>query len=133
MPDDGLNWKPGPDTNSIAAQIAHALQSATFWLQAAVGADSDRRAYLIAREAALAATGDGPALRSKLDAFDAEAPHLLARLDPASLDELRDWPGYWDGMPVSAAWCMLHALEHLREHLGSSALTRQLWEQRNQR
>jgi hypothetical protein len=31
---------------------------------------------------------------------------------------------------VSAAWALLHALEHLREHEGQLFLTRQLWDQR---
>jgi len=26
-----------------------------------------------------------------------------------------------------AAWALLHALEHLREHVGQMLLTRQLW------
>jgi hypothetical protein len=32
---------------------------------------------------------------------------------------------------MPAAWALMHALEHLREHLGHMALTRQLWEQGN--
>ena len=28
--------------------------------------------------------------------------------------------------PVTAAWALLHALEHLREHVGHAQLTRQL-------
>ena len=31
---------------------------------------------------------------------------------------------------VTGAWALLHALEHLREHAGQIALTRQLWDQR---
>ena len=30
----------------------------------------------------------------------------------------------------SAAWALVHALEHLREHSGQIGLTRQVWEQR---
>ena len=31
---------------------------------------------------------------------------------------------------VSSAWALLHAVEHVREHMGHAQLTRQLWEQR---
>ena len=31
---------------------------------------------------------------------------------------------------VSGAWALIHALEHLREHMGHAQLTRQLWEHR---
>jgi hypothetical protein len=31
---------------------------------------------------------------------------------------------------VPAAWALLHAMEHLREHEGQMSLTRQLWEAR---
>jgi len=30
----------------------------------------------------------------------------------------------------SAAWALVHALEHLSEHVGHAQLTRQLWERR---
>jgi hypothetical protein len=31
---------------------------------------------------------------------------------------------------VSGAWGLLHAIEHLSEHVGHAQLTRQLWERR---
>ena len=37
-----------------------------------------------------------------------------------------------DDMKVPAAWALLHAIEHLREHVGQMQLTRQLWEQTRQ-
>jgi hypothetical protein len=33
-----------------------------------------------------------------------------------------------DDDPVTAAWALLHALEHLREHAAQAQLTRQLWQ-----
>jgi hypothetical protein len=34
---------------------------------------------------------------------------------------------------VSSAWALIHAVEHLREHLGQAWLTRQLGERRSGR
>ena len=45
-----------------------------------------------------------------------------------------DWGAirhHWDpaqDRPIPAAWALIHALEHLREHIGHVGLTRQLWE-----
>jgi uncharacterized protein DUF664 len=34
------------------------------------------------------------------------------------------------GEQVTAGWALLHAIEHLREHVGHAQLTRQLWDAR---
>ena len=47
-----------------------------------------------------------------------------------------DWSAvrsHWNpeqDLKVSAAWAIMHALEHLREHVGEIALTRHLWDAR---
>ena len=39
-------------------------------------------------------------------------------------------PGGLAQEPVTAAWALIHALVHLREHVGHAELTRQLWDER---
>jgi hypothetical protein len=51
--------------------------------------------------------------------LDAEEP-----FDPTVIRQVPD------DDPVSAAWALLHSLEHLREHVAQAQLTRQLWERR---
>jgi hypothetical protein len=61
---------------------------------------------------------------------DRMAEDCRARLDdqePFDATASRPVP---DDEPVSAAWALLHALEHLREHVAQAQLTRQLWQRR---
>jgi hypothetical protein len=128
LPADALNWKPaGDETNSIAVLTSHSLLSARMWLSVAVAAplpDRDRDA--------------------EFDVTAASADELLARagglfdecLDLTSKDRSVDWGAvrkHWDAgreFELFAAWALIHALEHLREHIGHIGLTRQIWEQR---
>jgi hypothetical protein len=59
------------------------------------------------------------------------AAECRARLDAAEIFDptaIRPTP---EAEPVTAAWALLHALEHLREHVAQAQLTRQLLQQRS--
>jgi hypothetical protein len=65
-----------------------------------------------------------------VDASAEACRDLLAGID--TLDVARTgvapWrPGAAASEPVTAAWALLHALDHLREHVGHAQLTRQLF------
>jgi hypothetical protein len=63
-----------------------------------------------------------------LDAISGECRALLG--DDVAYDPGATGAAPWrtDGSdePVTAAWALLHALEHLREHVGHAQLTRDL-------
>ena len=128
LPPDALNWRPaGDDTSSIAAIANHALTSTRSWLSVAVDAPLPDR--------------DRP---TEFDYTARDTGELLALVDGlfeeclSLVDEERtiDWSAlrkHWDpgrDIELFAAWALLHALEHLREHVGQMSLTRQLWEAR---
>jgi len=125
---DALNWRPaGDDTNSIAAMANHAVTSARTWLSVAVEAPLPDR--------------DRP---TEFDFTARDSGDLLAFVDGlfedclSLIDSSRtvDWAAlrkHWDpgrDIELFPAWALLHALEHLREHVGQMSLTRQLWEAR---
>jgi len=123
-----LNWKPeGEDFNSIAVLAVHSLGSTRSWLCVAAGAElppRDRDQEFRA-EATTAVEFRDSCLRLQADSINLlSRPSRLpwrglrrthARPDPQAAEE------------VTGAWALLHALEHLREHLGQMLLTRQLW------
>jgi uncharacterized damage-inducible protein DinB len=128
LPPEAINWKPpAPDTNSIAVMAHHAILSTRQWFSVAVDEPLGARD----RDAEF-----------KMEYQDAES--LLAALDRAtdecmayiSKDRTVDWSSvreHWSpdiDLKVSAAWAVMHALEHLREHVGEIALTRHLWNAR---
>ena len=127
-PPDALNWRPAGDgTNSIAVLATHSLASTREWLSVAVDEppperDRDSEFEVSARDA-----GELLALTDGL--FE----DCLSLVDKSRTVDWAALRSQWDpdtGVQLLAAWALLHALGHLREHVGQMALTRQLWEAR---
>lgn len=121
-----LNRRPGgEETNGLAVLAAHALGSTRSWLSLAVGAALPQRD----RDAEFLVVVENPAaFLGRVDAWAGECRALLETdlpFDP-SRTGAAPWRTYDQDEPVSAAWALLHALEHLREHVGHAQLTRQL-------
>ena len=125
LPALALNWRPAGDANSIAVMVAHVLKSADFMLTGATAQDADLKRYLAERESAFHFGADANALLEMLDEFEATLAGRLRSVDPARLADTLDWPEW--GSPTVAN-CLVGIVEHLREHVGAAALTRQFWE-----
>jgi hypothetical protein len=121
---DQLNRRPAGDgTNCLAVLATHALGSTRSWLSLATGStlpERDRDAEF------LVVVRDADAFIRDVDSMSERCRSLLAG-DP-SYDGSRvgtaPWRTYGADQPVTAAWALLHALEHLREHVGHAQLTR---------
>lgn len=115
----------------------HVLHSTRSWLATAVGAPLPERD----RESEFRVTEDDPgALLRLVDEMSEECRALLR--DAGEVD----WPAVrktqtrkaharpGDALrEVPAAFALLHALEHLGQHVAHCSLTRQLWEARSGR
>jgi len=118
---DALDWRPGPDTNSVAALVAHSLDAERFLVSTSAGLDlqRDREAHFRVRVA-------GPnVLLALIDQVEGEVDGLLEQVGPERLAMRIERPG----RAHPGSWWLLHALEHTREHVGQAELTRQLYEQ----
>jgi hypothetical protein len=129
---DALNWRPaGQETNSIGILAVHAMTSSRTWLSVSVGAPEPERD----RGAEFRTQVQDPA--DLLATFDRLAGECRAAL---ATDEDIDWGAARtpnrrpSSAPetITAAWTLLHALEHLREHVAHLQLTRQLWDARGE-
>jgi len=136
LPGEALDWKPaGTDTHSIAVLVTHVLHSTRSWLSVALGAPLPDRD----RDSEFRVKSDDPAALA--DFMHDFSRQIMALLDGAG--EV-DWaatrqtharsastarPGDTPEQ-VPASWAVLHAIEHLREHIAHVGLTRQLWEAR---
>jgi hypothetical protein len=129
-PVDRLNRRPaGEGTNGLAVLVTHALGSTLSWLSLATGArlpERDRPSEF------RVVVDDAPGFLAWFDEKAARCEALLdpARpFDPAALG-VPDWRydehDVEDPAPVTSAWALLHALAHLREHVGHAQLTRQV-------
>jgi uncharacterized damage-inducible protein DinB len=131
MSAEALNQRPaGEDTNAIVVLVTHAMFSTRSWLSLAMGVELPPRD----RPAEFRATAeDADDLLAWSDAMAAECRALLA--DGSSYDPKKTGVAPWStgpaaAEPVTAAWALLHAIVHLREHVAQALLTRQLVEPR---
>jgi hypothetical protein len=129
LPVEALNWEPaGADTNSIAVLTTHALHSTRSWLSVAMGAalpERDRDSEF------LVSASDPSTLLSFFDDFAGQCAGLLnsdAAIDWGATRKTHARPGQAPE-EVPAAFALIHALSHLREHVAHVGLTRQLWDQ----
>jgi uncharacterized damage-inducible protein DinB len=116
-----LDWRPGEETNSIAALVAHTLDAERALTAVVAGVVLPRD-----REAAFRVSGLGAErLVALIDATEHEVDGFLGRLTQDRLDASIERPA----RTASGAFWLLHAAVHSREHLGQATLTRQLAEQ----
>lgn len=123
---EALNWKPGPDTNSISALVAHAMDATRYHLANALGITLDRnREEKFDHEAASARD-----LLSLIDQTEADMRDYVSRLTAGVLPIEQTRPSTITATRThNGAYYLIHALQHNREHIGQAALTRQLYEQ----
>ena len=123
---DALNLKPAAeDTNSIAVLAVHSMTSTRSWLSVAVGAPLPERD----RPSEFRASTSGAAdLIAFVEAMQSDCAKLLDETQSIDWRAIRTTHARPNGAVerVSAAWALMHALEHLREHTGQMLLTRQL-------
>jgi uncharacterized damage-inducible protein DinB len=125
LPPEALNWRPlegeGDEaTNSIAALITHLTGSERFLIGEVAGGRPVHRD----REAEFRARAEGvESLRQRLDEATQFVGAALSELRPESLND----PVSFRDRTVTRRWAVLHALEHVGQHLGHIQLTRQLW------
>ncbi len=125
LPQEALDWKPGPDMNSIGVLIAHVTGAEHYWFGDVIQGEPSQRD----REAEFRAQGlDATAWQKRLAESEASAQKALATLPLPDLETLRTFPR--DGRKITVAWSLGHILEHTALHTGHIQITRQLWEQK---
>jgi uncharacterized damage-inducible protein DinB len=122
-----LNRRPaGDDTNSIAVLATHAMHATRLWLTIAVGGEVPERHR--ASEFATVA-GDAETLLRMIDELAADCRAILATPGPIDWSAPR-WFTRDDGsgFEVTAAFALLHGVEHLSAHAADASLTRHVWD-----
>jgi len=129
VPPEALDWKPaGDDSNSVAVLTVHSLHSTRSWLSIATGEPLPQRD----RDSEFrVSASDNNSLFTLFDQMVADCMSLLEpsrSVDWAAMRETHTRPNPEDDWQVPAAWALLHAIEHVREHLGQMQLTQQMWQ-----
>ena len=123
---DALNWKPGDETNSISALVAHSMDATRYHLANTLGITLDRnREEKFDHEAASADD-----LLALIDATETDLRNYISQLTEDVLPVEQTRPSSITGARThNGAYYLIHALQHNREHIGQASLTRQMWEQ----
>lgn len=135
LPDEALLWKPFEESpwqgpcKTLGEVVAHAISSTVYLLR--------RAEYAMGRCEWQEVDGDegpqefGPAnhevayLQARIRRTQNYATQFLLSLQPGDLDAVRIHPER--PRELSARFDMIHALDHLAQHLGHGQITRQLW------
>jgi uncharacterized damage-inducible protein DinB len=129
-PPESLDWRPGPDTNSIWAIGTHALSACRHWLVAVVAREPNPRD----RESEFrSAASQLSELQSLCDHWLIDARRLLPSMTTADFDapcDLSRTTGitFRTSASMTCRAAMLHAVDHLGIHIGHVELTAQLWQ-----
>ena len=125
IPDEALNWVPGPEMSSLGTLVLHTLGATRYLIgDVCLGELSDRD-----RETEFTRTD---LTADQLHHLFADTRRYIAgALDHLTMDDLvtiRAFPGRHN-IERSINWSLLHALEHANQHVGHAQVTRQLWDQ----
>ena len=119
-----LNWRPaGDETNSIAILAVHAVTSTRWWLSVAITGNAPERNRAAEFRTNISSAAQ---LLSIVDALSADCRELLKSDEPLDLAVSRTDPRK-GGSTTTVAWALIHAIEHLQEHVAHAELTRQMW------
>jgi len=128
LPDAALDWTPVAGTSSLAVLATHSVTSTLFWVAAAAGASPEREEYIAKQRPAAFRTRGATAeeLRERIASTISEVTRLLSQGTDVSLEAAMPWIED-GGRRRSGAECLMHAVGHLREHVGQAQLMRDLW------
>jgi hypothetical protein len=127
---EALNRAPVDGANSIAVLVAHAATATAHLIDSAISGRANRERYLAEVRTPAFATHDADAaqLLALVDRLDGAIARLAAVEDGIDYGGAVAAEGGTPGEPRTRAWSLVHAVEHLREHIGHAQLTRQLIE-----
>ena len=126
LPSEALDWKPGPEMNSVNVIIVHLAGAERFLIGDVVMQDPSNRD----REAEFRVAGMSKEdLIHRLTETETYIQAAFEKLSLADLEKERTHPRH--GNLVSVAWALLHALEHTGTHVGHIQITVQMWRQRS--
>jgi hypothetical protein len=126
LPPAALDWKPGPEMNSVSVIIVHLTGAERFLVGDVVMQESSNRNRDLEFQAQGMSKED---LIHRLDDTEAYLSNALGQLSLSDLETTRIHPRHGDR--VSVAWALLHSLDHAATHLGHINLTVQMWHQRS--
>jgi hypothetical protein len=127
LPPAALDWKPGPEMNSVSIIIVHLTGVERFMVGDVVMQETSHRNRDLEFQVQGLSKDD---LLRHLNDTETYIKNALEKLSLSDLETTRIHPRYGDQVTVS--WALLYALAHTAAHVGHINLTVQMWQQRSQ-
>lgn len=128
LPQEALDWSPGPEMNSLTVLVTHTAAALRYLIGDLVAGEPSNR---VREQEFRAMGGDAAALSQRLAEVSAYCRKVVTQLSVADLDQMRISPQHKREFTV--ALCLFRSLDHMAEHMGHAQMTRLLWEQHTQR
>ncbi len=128
LPQQALDWVPGPEMNPLGVLAVHLAGAERYWIGDVVAGEPSGRDR--AAEFQVRGLRSEKLIRRLADSL-AYVSTVLRELALQDLAQPRTAPR--DSRQYSVGWAVAHALEHTALHTGHIQLTRQLRDQRSQR
>ena len=125
LPQEALDWSPGPGMNTVCVIVVHLTGAERYWIGDVVGGDLSGRD----RGEEFRAWGwSKEDLKARLEKTLAHTEMVFEKLTLADLEKM--CISHRDGREFTAGWSIAHALDHAALHTGHLQLIHQLWDQR---
>jgi uncharacterized damage-inducible protein DinB len=122
LPQEALDWQPGPEMNSICVLVVHLTGAERYWIGDVILGDPSSRN----REAEFQAKGmSSDELKQRLKEVDAYITAVFETMNLLDLEKPRQ--ARRNGRELTVTWALMHALEHTAIHLGHIQIMSQLW------
>jgi uncharacterized damage-inducible protein DinB len=128
LPNEALDWKPAPESNSLNVLVLHSISATKFWMAAGAGAQRSIADYRESERApAFEAKGRSAAeLEAAINTAIEDLKDILSKGTEEHLVAEVSWPED-PSMTKTGARGLFHAIAHLREHVGHAQSVRDLW------
>lgn len=130
LEEPALNWQPATDASSLSQLVRHGVSATRYLLTGAATGQVNRARYL-SDERTPSFLPDEVSAARLTDLLGELEGQISTILSGAPGDRWREEVAVQggEGEPPTRAWMLLHACDHLREHVGHAQLTRQLLDQ----
>jgi uncharacterized damage-inducible protein DinB len=126
LPQEALDWTPGPGMNSINVLVVHLVGAERYWLGDVLLDDPSNRD----RDSEFQVKGlSSDELTHRLADIEYYVQKTMAGLVLEDLDRKSISPR--NGREVTVGYILPYVLKHVALHLGHIQITRQLWEQKS--
>jgi hypothetical protein len=126
LPGEAMDWNPLPAGNPVGVLVMHALTATEFWIGNACGKPASHQEYRTESRAPAFETR-GMTKETLVAEIDASRGRLRALLNAGREEHLQVRVRTVDGEVFDGAYCLVHGVSHLREHVGHTETMSDFW------